>query len=279
MKYVAFLDILGFKSKLNTFLTHDEAVNYISRFSSIVYNEFVKIKEISNIKGYIVSDSVILYSTNNKIESLMHLLCLINNICRVAFEANILIRGGLTKGDFDKVPASELNNLEKGLIVGEAYVKAFNQESFAKAIGIIVSNDVKEDFFKHIEKQDEPMEINFILLPNGINLDPEKRKYYWFKCIDIDFLFKKDNLDRFIRMAVDANYLPHYYNTLYLTVKNEENTQKVKNLFSQIVKVLRELGGSNEDLVTEFIENASVDKVKKEVQFLLQKYIQRFNQR
>lgn len=74
MKYVAFLDILGFKKKLNTFKTHNQAINYISKFSSIVYKEFKKLKETNSIKGYIVSDSVILYSTNSEFESLMSLI-------------------------------------------------------------------------------------------------------------------------------------------------------------------------------------------------------------
>ena len=56
MKYVAFLDILGFKNKLNTFKTHNQAINYISKFSSIVYKEFKNLRETNSIKGYIVSD-------------------------------------------------------------------------------------------------------------------------------------------------------------------------------------------------------------------------------
>lgn len=275
MKYVAFLDILGFKSKLNTFSTHDKAINYISRFSSIVYKEFVKLKATNNVKGYIISDSVILYSTNIEPKSLMNLMNLINNICRAAFKANILIRGGLAKGDFDRVPASELENLEKGLIVGEAFVKAFSQERFAKVIGIIVSKDVKDDLFKYIENDDESIKKDLIILPDGINLDREKKPYYLFKYIDIDFLFKRDNLNSFISMAVDANYLPHYYNTLYVAVKDVEKERKVKKLFCQIVKVLGKLGGNNEDLVNIFVERAAVDKVEAEFQLLLAQYIER----
>lgn len=279
LKYVAFLDILGFKSKLNTFSTHDKAINYISRFSSIVYKEFVKLKATNNVKGYIISDSVILYSTNTEPQSLMNLMNLINNICRAAFKANILIRGGLAKGDFDRVPASELENLEKGLIVGEAFVKAFAQERFVKAIGIIVSKDVKDDIFKYIENNDERIKKDLILLPDGINLDREKKQYYLFKYIDIDFLSNSNNLKSFISMAIDAKYLPHYYNTLYVAVKDVEKDLKVKKLFCQIVKILGELGSNNEDLVNKFVKNASVDKVEAEFQLLLAQYIERVNYR
>lgn len=261
MKYVAFLDILGFKKKLNTFKTHNQAINYISKFSSIVYKEFKKLKETNSIKGYIVSDSVILYSTNSEFESLMSLISLINNICRAAFKENILIRGGLTKGHFDKVPASELKNLEKGLIVGDAYVNALNQEGFVKAIGVTISENVKEDIFKHNKSHDKSIDIDLILLSNISSLKQKNKEYYWFKYIDIDFLFNDDNLKKFIRMAVDSNYLPHYFNTLNFAVRNERNKQEIQKLFDEIVKTLNELGGNNEDLVSKFNKSVFVDKV------------------
>ena len=80
-------------------------------------------------------------------------------------------------------------------------------------------------------------------------------------------------------MAIDAKYLPHYYNTLYVAVKDVEKDLKVKKLFCQIVKILGELGSNNEDLVNKFVKNASVDKVEAEFQLLLAQYIERVNYR
>ena len=145
MRYVAYLDILGFKETLKN-LEHDDAIKYIKGFASLVYNKFSKVEPDRKVKGYIFSDSIILYTTDIKNESLLALIHLIRDICRDEFEVNkVLLRGGLARGTFDKVPASELEALEKGLIVGKAFVEAYILESSAKVIGITISDDVKID--------------------------------------------------------------------------------------------------------------------------------------
>ena len=62
MKYVAFLDILGFKNKLAK-LKQGEAEKYISDFSRTIYDIWEK-QNFNLINGYIVSDSVIIYTEN-----------------------------------------------------------------------------------------------------------------------------------------------------------------------------------------------------------------------
>ena len=57
MKYVAFLDILGFKETLKK-MKQPEAAEYISRFSSIAFDEWTKTQP-TLLEGYIVSDSYI----------------------------------------------------------------------------------------------------------------------------------------------------------------------------------------------------------------------------
>ena len=52
MKYVAFLDILGFKEKLKE-LDHNGISEYISDFSSVVYNEWEN-SEYKKLQGYIL---------------------------------------------------------------------------------------------------------------------------------------------------------------------------------------------------------------------------------
>ena len=75
-------------------------------------------------------------------------------------------------------------------------------------------------------------------------------------------------------MAVDSNYLPHYFNTLNFAVRNERNKQEIQKLFDQIVKTLNELGGNNEDLVSKFNKSVFVDKVYLESQ---SKFVQSLN--
>lgn len=272
MKYVAFLDILGFKSKLNNFKNHDDAVEFIRKFSNIVYMKFKSLDTSDSLKGFIVSDSVILYSEDDQRESLVKLMNLIKDICRAAFKANILIRGGLAKGEFDKVPAEELKNLEKGLIVGDAYIKAFKQESLVKAIGVTVSKNVKDDLFNHIESPDECIKNNLLLIPLEMNVDNDRNKYFWFKYIDIEFLLEADNLNRFIELLIKSDYLPHYYNTLYWAIKNEENKDKVQKLFDMVTSTLNR-SDINNSIFKSFIIKAENKGVELDFRFLLSRYI------
>lgn len=237
MKYVAFLDILGFKDRIRG-LQPEEAKKLIRAFSQTIFDIFKKKnsdkensdKENSNdkIKGYIVSDSVILYSEDDKKDSLEALIKLTREICEKEFiENSILIRGAIEKGEFDKVPAEERLDLEKGLIVGEAYIKAYLVEDSGsvKAMGVILSEDVYED-------------IKDILDPNitkDIVEEKKDKKYYLLRYINVDFLCK-DNLKNFITfitLAKESKWLPHYYNTIYFVIK-KENDKKIEEMFVNI---------------------------------------------
>lgn len=251
MRYVAYLDILGFKETLKK-LEHDDAIKYIKDFASLVYNKFSKVEPDRKVKGYIFSDSIILYTTDIKNESLLALIHLIRDICRDEFEVNkVLLRGGLARGTFDKVPASELEALEKGLIVGKAFVEAYILESSAKVIGITISNDVKTDMSR------------YTMYSNFNNL---------LRYVDIDFLFKNNNLRDFIKLAFNSNWLPHYYNTLCFAIKNESNN-KVEELFHKIREILIVLD-SNRDLFSDFLEKGLSEDVEENFKLLIRKYIQ-----
>lgn len=265
MKYVAFLDILGFKDRIRG-LQPEEAKKLIRAFSQTIFDIFKKKnsdkensdKENSNdkIKGYIVSDSVILYSEDDKKDSLEALIKLTREICEKEFiENSILIRGAIEKGEFDKVPAEERLDLEKGLIVGEAYIKAYLVEDSGsvKAMGVILSEDVYED-------------IKDILDPNitkDIVEEKKDKKYYLLRYINVDFLCK-DNLKNFITfitLAKESKWLPHYYNTIYFVIK-KENDKKIEEMFVNIENtVYNKLSNKNWRDIDLFIKNAFAEGV------------------
>ena len=119
MKYVAFLDILGFKNTLKT-LGQERSIEYIENYSRIVYqvlSRYNRNEERQNtekkINGFVVSDSVVLYTNDAMKESLSDLLNIIVDLCREEFGRNsILIRRAIAKGEFNKIPAVELKNLQ-----------------------------------------------------------------------------------------------------------------------------------------------------------------------
>ena len=248
MKYVAFLDILGFKKKIRG-LQPEEAKDFIFNFSGTIFNIFRGNFSNDKIKGYIVSDSVILYSKDDSKDSLEALIKLTGEICKNEFiENSILMRGAIEKGEFDKVPAKELPALEKGLIVGEAYIKAYVGEGSVKVMGVILSEDVYKD-----------------ILHNNITKDiveetEDKETYYLLRYINVDFLCE-DNLTKFITRAKESKWLPHYYNTIYFATK-KENDKKIEEMFVNIENtVYNKLSNKNWRDLDLFIKNAFAEGV------------------
>lgn len=226
MKYVAFLDILGFKSTLKS-MGQYEATRYISDFSSTAFSEWDKIAP-QLLEGYIVSDSFIIYSQNASESSLGELLHIVDRICKSEFSTNsILIRGAIASGDFDRLEARELASLRKGLIVGQAYVDAYLLESTVKVPGIVLSEAVYHDA-QNISEFSK-------------NIFDEKTKNstsYIFRYLSSDYLLEEDKLRKFIQLAQNSKWMPHYYNAMHFALKHEGNSKKVDQIFSNILNII-----------------------------------------
>ncbi len=245
MKYVAFLDILGFKEKLRT-LNQYGAQKYIEDFSSTIYDVWCK-KPRNLINGYIVSDSVIIYSSSISIEALQQMIMIIDDICKEEFKNNsILVRGAIAKGEFNKLEARELPSLGKGLVVGQAYVDAYLLEGTVKTLGIVLSQDVCEDYLNaYLPGKD--------LLQEEIN----GNKYNVYRYLDADFLLEPENLSTFIALASKSDWLPHFYNAMYFALKNEKSEKKGLQVFRNIVKEINgESPSENWRVLDKFIKNA-----------------------
>lgn len=256
MKYVAFLDILGFKNKLKE-LGQEKGVEYIECYSSVVYRVFSRYnrsveakKNVQNqnkIKGFVVSDSVVLYSDGSDSNTLSELIGIIVELCREEFNQNsILIRGAIAKGNFDRIPAEELHNLKKQLIVGDAYVKAYGMEDSFKSTGIRLGDEVYQDI------------INAGLDCDIVEEAIDDGKYYILRYLSIDYLLETEGVFReFIHVAKKSEWMPHYYNSLYIAMKNVTNARKLDKLFTKIVQ---EVSGNNPSEnwrdIDMFIENS-----------------------
>ena len=226
MKYVAFLDILGFKEKLRS-ISQDEATHYIGGFSSTAFFQWEE-EDPQNLHGYIVSDSFIIYSNDASDDSLKELIQVVTNICKAEFTHNsIIMRGAIAKGNFDRLEAREISTLQKGLIVGQAYVDAYLLEGSVKTSGIILSSDVYEDL----------QNIN-IYIENVFEESIQTQKRYILRYLTLDYLLEENNLCAFIRLAIESKWLPHYYNTLYLALKREKDEKKVSQLFQKLIRTI-----------------------------------------
>lgn len=260
MKYVAFLDILGFKKKLCT-LGQDRAKRYISNFSSTVYTVFQGTNR-NLVEGFIVSDCIVLNTKNSSELSLREIIKTIIRICRNEFlENSILMRGAIAKGNFENMPAVELANLRKELIVGQAYVDAYLLEDKAKISGIILTQEVYDDL-------------------SNINLDVDYMSLrksddtFLMRYMTLDFLLLNNHISRFIVLAQESKWLPHYYNTLYLSLVNEKNDKKVDQLFENILSIIsKNQPSENWREIDLFIQNAFSDDVDSNFQKRFLRYI------
>lgn len=248
MKYVAFLDIMGFKNELKK-RGQTKAKEYIDCFSTTAYRVWNE-NNTDGLNGNIVSDSFIIYTNSTNPKQLSRLIDIIIKICREEFSKNsILIRGGLAKGEFDTIPAKELDNLSKNLIVGQAYIDAYLLEGISKTFGI----SFEENVFLDLENCS--YDLSSIVYYKKLNK-------YLVRYIDIDFLINDDNLNRFIILAKESNWLPYYYNALGDAIKNVDNKKKVNQLFYDIIDIISDYKRqSNYPAINIFIENAFNDEV------------------
>ncbi len=262
MKYVAFLDILGFKNKLGM-LSQYEAAEFIGNFSTTAFRQWES-ENISKLNGYIVSDSFIIYSTDTSTESLNELIRVVTSICKKEFSQNsILLRGAIAKGPFDKLEAKEISTLQKGLIVGQAYVDAYLLEGTVKSTGIVLSSAVYEDL------------INIGGYSENIFKETiDKTEHYILRYLTSDFFLERDNLKNFVRLATESRWLPHYYNTLYFSLKREKNEKKVTQMFINLFDLISN-GRPTENWrnIDLFIENAFNNDVINDFQVRFLKYI------
>ncbi len=251
MKYVLFLDILGFKDRLKG-LPQGDAKDFISRFSSTVYNQWNGNERCDrSLKGYIVSDSLIINTNDTTQQSLEDLLDVSEAICRDEFSQNsILMRGAIAKGEYDKLEAKELRSLGKGLIVGQAYVDAYLLEGSVKTLGIVLSKEVYED--AQVLKRGD-----FSISEETV----KKEKSFVFRYLNIDYLLEAQRLEKFVNLAAESKWLPHFYNALYFSMKNE-NANKADQVFYNIISLInRNEPSEHWRELDSFIQNAFADGV------------------
>lgn len=247
MKYVAFLDILGFKDHLKV-ISQNEARKFISCFAQTASKVWT-LEKGTKLSGYIVSDSFIIYSSDVSEKSLFQVVNMVEHICRAEFAENgIFVRGAIAKGEFDRIPAKDLSDLQKELMVGQAYVDAYLMEDSFRAMGIALSEDVYHD-------------VNMLqIYANKVLVKKEgkdKPPLFILKYLTLDFLLEGGNLVKFVNLAIESNWLPHYYNTLGFALENAGSSKKVVQVFPNIMNIVSKGNPSeNWQQVDVFIEKA-----------------------
>jgi hypothetical protein len=138
-RYIAFLDILGFRSIMNNLSTDElgDEMSHILQASilSAIKGDTVSVTNnpnldvSSSIKVYQFSDSIIIYSEDDNLDTLYELIKTLNLLLAQSAIRGFPLRGALTWGDL---------YVSGSIIVGDPLVRAYNLESRQEWSGVIV---------------------------------------------------------------------------------------------------------------------------------------------
>lgn len=248
MKYVAFVDTLGFKQRI-TSISHEEAVEVISQFNQSVYDLWreMNLNNDETIKGRTFSDSFIIHSTGNSNQELEKILNFLIRLYKISItKSDLPLRGGLAVGNYEDIRATEFDNLQKGLIVGTAFIDAYLLES---SIGIKGSKLLfGQEINLQIEKNLNGYETK------KVKTDTNGKTIYELKWGDLIYLTEGnyEALHKFIELGTKSKWLNHYFGTLetFLIKETEENKQEI---YARIIDKLKVEYKYND--LDNFIEN------------------------
>jgi hypothetical protein len=269
MKYVAFIDILGFKDRIKN-CSHEQAGKLVSEFSQLVYHEWGKLGNDtdSSLSGLIVSDCVIVHTNSCNPLALKKLFeFLVVLFQKSAFEKTFLLRAAVAKGEFDKLPSFSYENLSKNLIVGQAYIDAYLLEGLFKGSIITFGKDIFDDFD---EINNFSYKISQITQKNK-STTTQNQTYFYLRWAKLSELLIDSHLDHFVSLGVEGKWLPHYYQTIYMFMEDTTNEEK-NELLERVWVCIKKIDNNFRFYADLFIRNAFAE----DVEFNMQKHVARF---
>lgn len=142
-RYVAFLDILGFKE-------------YVLRNSiNNVYKRLLALNELSpdeedpdyetetskRIKFTIFSDSIFIFSRDAEFVSLRHFLTYVKKVMRMALRKDIPLKGAIAYGNI-------IVDVEHNLFCGQPIIDAYMLEEDLQYMGVVFHHTFEDAYFK-----------------------------------------------------------------------------------------------------------------------------------
>ncbi len=167
MKFVAFLDILGFKEIVQN-NDHEDLVSIFKDHIHLnlqiaiangmyihsegnqekkVFADFNKIK----INSFVISDSIIIWTNNSSVLEFVYLIQALQIFLAGTFVNGIPLRGGVSLGNLSVVGEEYSNNfvVNHKTIVGEGLVNAYTLEGISEWSGCIID----EKTIKYIDNE------------------------------------------------------------------------------------------------------------------------------
>ena len=147
-RYVAFFDMLGFKSAVlrNPEESWGALCDLRDKMDKLVNSGIHVVSPTRNIEGRlqarIFSDAVVVFSLKDSIDDLISILVLTGHLFSENLVACVPLRGGIALGDF-------WFNLDLDLFCGPALVRAYQIGEGAQWSGIVLDEPVAQEFHRN----------------------------------------------------------------------------------------------------------------------------------
>jgi CRISPR/Cas system-associated protein Cas5 (RAMP superfamily) len=159
-RFVAFLDILGFKDLVMR-KSHEEiyqSLNQISKSKKLIEKAALEIDSVGDAEVYVVSfsDSIVIFSKNDSIENFRYFLLATRWLFTGAFNKQIPIKGAMAHGEIS------LNKTEQ-IYFGQPIIDAYLMEEDVNYMGVVAHNSIDE-YIANIKNQEEKDKFENILI-------------------------------------------------------------------------------------------------------------------
>jgi hypothetical protein len=168
---VAFLDVLGFRDKIDRIPLSSLADSYEKaiELAKALNKKFSMSDEARSLfpnhppgerwcNRQILSDAIVLESLDESAESALKLLLYARSLVQVFLTLGFSIRGGVAFGELYRNPVT-------GLVLGKALTKAYELESSQDWLGVTIDNSVVEKYPEIFSQQENRKSILSTLFP------------------------------------------------------------------------------------------------------------------
>lgn len=237
-KYVAFLDILGFKDWMSKNDIYD-ADKYLRGYSE-TFNEVWDGEDSSGMNCFMVSDCAVIHTDDIDKGKLKKLIDIVVKVSQSLFlKADVLVRGAICKGDFEMIAhGEECENLKIQIFTGKAYIDAYTLEEKTKVAGIIVSPEVKNDIDRNVNG------CKTVTVKNGELI----------RIFTVEYLLGNDVFKQFLDRAIQSKWIAHYHNTLYAALYHNSRDKSIFDKVIDYIEAAPDRGNGTKEFLTKAFE-------------------------
>jgi hypothetical protein len=148
-------------------------------------------------------------------------------------------------------------------MVGQAYISAYTLEGQYKTSTLQMHTDVRDDVSNWFGQKKYPFDL--------VDKDAGVYSLRWG---DMDYISDGRTLSKFVRMATESDWRPHYYNTLYSFMRRERSVKRRADIFRNMMLMLAEGDPTAHwHRQDQFIRNAFHGKVDTNFQQMFLEYL------